>query len=68
VRRWFRPLVRYEFGVKVGAVPSLKETFSLATHALPGRSYDGHTLMRSLAQTTLNICVNIKTAVADKSY
>jgi transposase, IS5 family len=59
---------RYEFGVKVGVVASLKKPFILAAHALPGRPYDGHTLMRSLAQATLNTGVKIKTAVADKGY
>ena len=59
---------RYEFGVKVGVVASLKKPFILAAHALPGRPYDGHTLMRSLAQATLNTGVKIRTAVADKGY
>jgi IS5 family transposase len=59
---------RYEFGVKVGVVACLKKPFILAAHALPGRPYDGHTLMRSLAQATLNTGVPIKTAVADKGY
>jgi glycosyltransferase involved in cell wall biosynthesis len=59
---------RYEFGVKVGVVASLKKPFILAAHALPGRPYDGHTLMRSLAQATLNTGIKIKTAVADKGY
>jgi transposase, IS5 family len=54
--------------VKVGVVASLKKPFILAAHALPGRPYDGHTLMRSLAQATLNTGVKIKTAVADKGY
>jgi transposase, IS5 family len=59
---------RYEFGVKVGVVACLKKPFILAAHALPGRPYDGHTLMRSLAHATLNTGVKIKTAVADKGY
>jgi hypothetical protein len=32
---------RSGFGVKVGVVASLKKPFLLATHALPGRPYDG---------------------------
>ena len=59
---------RYEFGVKVGVVASLRKPFILAAHALPGRPYDGRTLMRSLARATLNTGVKIKTAVADKGY
>ena len=35
---------RYEFGVKVGVVSSLKTPFILAAHALPGKPYDGHCL------------------------
>ena len=59
---------RFEFGVKVGVVASLKRPFILAAHALLGRPYDGRTLIRSLAQTTLNTGIKIKTAVADKGY
>ena len=63
-----KALKRYEFGVKVGVVASLKKPFILAAHALPGRPYDGHTLMRSLAEGTLNTGVKIKAAAADKGY
>jgi IS5 family transposase len=49
-------------------VASIKKPFILAAHALPGRPYDGHTLMRSLARATLNTGIKIKTAVADKGY
>ena len=59
---------RYEFGVEVGVVASLKKPFMLAAHALSGRPYDGRTLMRSLAQATLNTGIKIKTAAADKGY
>jgi IS5 family transposase len=59
---------RYEFGVKVGVVASLRTPFILAAHALPGNPYDGHTLTWSLAQTKLNTGVAIKTAVVDKGY
>lgn len=59
---------RYKFGVKVAVVASLRKPFLLPAHALPGRPYDGHILMRSLARATLNTGVKIKTAVADKSY
>jgi IS5 family transposase len=59
---------RYEFGVKVGVVASLRTPFILAAHALPGNPYDGHTLTWSLAQTKLNPGVAIKTAVVDKGY
>mgnify|MGYP001818664178 CR=1 len=57
---------RYEFGVKVGVVASLRTPFILAAHALPGNPYDGHTLAWSLAHTRLNTGVPIKTAVVDK--
>ena len=59
---------RYEFGVKVGIVSSLKTPFILAAHALPNNPYDGHTLIRSLAHTKINTGVAIKTAVVDKGY
>ena len=59
---------RYEFGVKVGVVASLRMPFILAAHALPGNPYDGHTLTWSLAQTKLNTGVAVKTAVVDKGY
>ena len=59
---------RYEFGVKVGVVSSLRTPFILAAHALPGNPYDGHTLAWSLAHTRLNTGVPIKTAVVDKGY
>ena len=59
---------RYEFGVKVGVVASLRTPFILAAHALPGNPYDGHTLTWSLAHTKLNTGVSIKTAVVDKGY
>jgi IS5 family transposase len=59
---------RYEFGVKVGVVASLRTPFILAAHSLPGNPYDGHTLAWSLAHTKLNTGVPIKTAVVDKGY
>ena len=59
---------RYEFGVKVGVVASLRTPFILAAHSLPGNPYDGHTLAWSLAHTRLNTGVPIKTAVVDKGY
>jgi IS5 family transposase len=59
---------RYEFGVKVSVVASLRTPFILAAHALPGNPYDGHTLTWSLAHTKLNTGVPIKTAVVDRGY
>jgi IS5 family transposase len=59
---------RYEFGVKVGVVASLRTPFILAAHSLPGNPYDGYTLAWSLAHTKLNTGVPIKTAVVDKGY
>ena len=40
---------KYEFGVKVGVVTTLKEQFVLSSKAFAGRPYDGHTLFRNLA-------------------
>lgn len=40
----------YEFGVKVGLVSPLKNSFVLGIQALPGNPYDGHTLKASLDQ------------------
>jgi IS5 family transposase len=59
---------RYEFGVKVGVVASLRTPFILAAHSLPNNPYDGHTLAWSVAHTRLNTGVPIKTAVVDKGY
>jgi IS5 family transposase len=59
---------RYEFGVKVGVVASLRTPFILAAHSLSGNPYDGHTLAWSLAHTKLNTGISIKTAVVDKGY
>lgn len=55
-----------EFGVNVGVVASRKKPVIVAANALPGRPEDGRTLMRSLAQATLN--TGIETAVAAKGY
>lgn len=39
---------KYEFGVKVGVVSTIKESFVLGMKSLPGNPYDGHTLKASL--------------------
>jgi IS5 family transposase len=41
---------RYEFAVKVSVVSTSKESFVIGMQALPGNSYDGHTLADSLEQ------------------
>lgn len=41
---------RYEFGVKVGLVSTLKRNFVIGMQALAGNPYDGHTLKSSLDQ------------------
>jgi IS5 family transposase len=41
---------RYEFGVKVGLVSTLKRNFVIGMQALVGNPYDGHTLKASLDQ------------------
>ena len=59
---------RYEYGVKVGVVASLRTPFILAAHSLPGKSHDGHTVAWSLAHTQLNTGAPIRTAAVDKGY
>ena len=59
---------RYEFGVKVGIVTTLKRPFILAAHTLPNNPYDGHSLAWSLAHTRLNTGIKLKTVVVDKGY
>ena len=38
----------YEFGVKVSVATTLRSNFVVASHALPGKPYDGHTLYGTL--------------------
>lgn len=40
---------RYEFGVKVGIVTTVKESFVIGMKTFPGNPYDGHTLAQNIA-------------------
>lgn len=58
----------YEFGVKVGVVTTAKEQFVLATHALPGKPYDGHTLYQGLVAAKQSCGTLAKTVYVDRGY
>jgi hypothetical protein len=42
----------YEFGVKVSIATTIKEQFVVASLAIPGNPYDGHTLKQTLEALT----------------
>jgi IS5 family transposase len=62
----------YEFGVKVSVAttvaPSRGGQFVLATKALPGAPYDGHTLATVIPHLQSLIGNEIKRVIADKGY
>lgn len=59
---------KYEFGVKVGIVTTLKEQFVLSSLVLPGRPYDGHTLFRNLGDAFKRSGILAKEAYVDRGY
>jgi IS5 family transposase len=58
----------WEFGVKVSVVTTVKEQFVLASHALPGNPYDGHTLWHGLTQAMHATGVLADNAYVDRGY
>lgn len=59
---------KYEFGVKVGIVTTLKEQFVLCSQVFPGRPYDGHTLFRSLGEASRQCGCWAEKALVDRGY
>jgi hypothetical protein len=45
--------VRYEFGVKVSIVATLKEGLVVGARSMSGNPYDGHTLHEALEQAAI---------------
>ncbi len=59
---------RYEFGCKVSVLSSSKDTWILGTDAHHGNPYDGHTLGKSIAQTSRLTGWQPKEAFCDRGY
>jgi IS5 family transposase len=60
--------VRYEFGVKVSIVTTLKEGLVVGARSMPGNPYDGHTLHEALEQAAMVSEVTPEMAFVDKGY
>jgi len=60
--------VRYEFGVKVSIVATLKEGLVVGASSMPGNPYDGHTLHEALEQATIHSDVEPEMVVVDRGY
>ena len=58
----------YEFGVKVSVATTLRSNFVLASHAVPGNPYDGHTLAKTLLRCFETTGVVVKAAFVDRGY
>lgn len=58
----------YEFGVKVSVATTLRSNFVLASHAMPGNPYDGHTLAKTLLHCFETAGVVVKAAFVDRGY
>lgn len=59
---------RYEFGCKVAVATSNRGDWFLASVALAGNPYDGHTLAESIAAIERITNINVKHAYVDKGY
>ncbi|MBK4739411.1 IS5 family transposase, partial [Noviherbaspirillum pedocola] len=60
--------VRYEFGVKVSIVTTLKEGLVLGARSMPGNPYDGHTLYEALEQAAILSDVEPEMVFVDRGY
>jgi IS5 family transposase len=60
--------VRYEFGVKVSIVTTLKEGLVVGARSMPGNPYDGHTLHEALEQAAILSDVTPEMAFVDRGY
>jgi transposase, IS5 family len=58
----------YEFGVKVSVATTLRSNFVLASHAMPGNPYDGHTLAKTLLRCFETTGKVVKAAFVDRGY
>lgn len=58
----------YEFGVKVSIATTLRSNFVLASHAMPGNPYDGHTFARTLLSCFETSGEVVKAAFVDRGY
>jgi IS5 family transposase len=59
---------RYEFGVKVSIVTTLKEGLVLGARSMPGNPFDGHTLNEALEQAEILSEIKPKVAIVDRGY
>jgi IS5 family transposase len=59
---------RYEFGVKVSIVTTLKEGLVVGARTMPGNPYDGHTLSEALEQAEILSDIKPAMAFVDKGY
>jgi IS5 family transposase len=60
--------VRYEVGVEVSIVTTLKKGLVVVAHSMPGNPYDGHTLYEALKQTAILSDVDPEMAFVDRGY
>lgn len=60
--------VRYEFGVKVSIVTTLKEGLVVGARSMPGNPYDGHTLHEALEQAAILSDVDPEMVFVDRGY
>ena len=60
--------VRYEFGVKVSIVTTLKEGLVVGARSMPGNPYDGHTLHEALEQAAILSEVEPEMVFVDRGY
>jgi IS5 family transposase len=58
----------YEFGVKVAVAVPVSTPFVIASQALPGNPYDGHTLYRTLTQCFKHTGEVVRRAFVDRGY
>ena len=59
---------RYEFGCKVSLATTHKQGLVIASQAIAGNPYDGHTLKSALTKSEELTKVKIKSACVDKGY
>lgn len=60
--------VRYEFGCKVSLTTTHKQGLVIASQAIAGNPYDGHTLESALKKSEELTNIKIKSACVDKAY
>jgi IS5 family transposase len=56
----------YKFGAKIALAVTNREGFALATQALPGNPYDGHTLAETVEQIVAMTGIEPERIYADK--